>query len=124
MLKILLFLPPKYLFFPFRKYIDVQGLAEDIASGKIRSFYFIRDQVARILQIKQKQFDKSGELNQARGVYLDKLTTNSALSHLNIINDYGDITDALALKHLKDKTGNEIIRQKCEELLMTTYSGV
>jgi organic radical activating enzyme len=120
--KLLHFQPVKYFFYPFRKYLDLRKLTIDISAGKIRDFYFLRDAVAELMQIKEKQFDRSADLALARAVYLDKFAENKALRCLDVIGHYGDFTDTFALRYLLSRTNDEKIKQKVEELLATIYS--
>jgi hypothetical protein len=114
--------PIKYFFYPFRKYLNIQKLAQDVAESKIKNRYFLRDAVAGLMQVQEKQFDKTRELNQARMVYLNKFDTEQALACLQVISLYGDFTDRFSLKYLENITENIQVKQMIRQLLSTVYS--
>jgi MoaA/NifB/PqqE/SkfB family radical SAM enzyme len=119
MLKFMSFIPVRYFFYPFRKYLNLEQVGVIFPSKIIGR---PRDAVARLMQITEKQFDKSVKLEQARRVYYETLDTAKSLDCLDIIDRYGDFLDVFALRYLlRQGCVDIVIKQKISELLGTTY---
>jgi pyruvate-formate lyase-activating enzyme len=122
LLKLLQFQAFKYFIYPFRKYLDIYRLFVQVDSSQIRIQGTIRDLIARILLIEEKEFDKSPLLNKAREIYygdLDK--TEEIINSLNIIDKYGDLSDVFCLKHMLNYITDRKIEKRVIQLLSTTY---
>jgi hypothetical protein len=122
LLKLMHFQPAKYFFYPFRKYVDILENVNSIASGYLKNTAIIRDQMAGLLQIVGKQFDKSAELAQARQIYARQPDRQTAQESLSVIEMYGDLSDNFYLKKLLRQTTNTVLQQDIQALLNTTYS--
>jgi MoaA/NifB/PqqE/SkfB family radical SAM enzyme len=122
LLKLLHFQPLKFFFYPFRKYVDIQKTVAEIADGKTENFFFIRNFSSELLQIKKAQFDKSKELQEARGIYFQSLPPVQTLKYLEVIERYGDLSDVFYLRDLLAKTEDAAIRDKLQSLLAAAYS--
>ncbi|MDR1113788.1 MAG: radical SAM protein [Candidatus Margulisbacteria bacterium] len=120
--KLLQLHPAKYFFYPFRKYVDVLEITNSIASGQLKNTMIIRDRIAGLMQITEKQFDKSAELSQARQIYVEQPDLQTARKNLHSIDLYGDLADRFYLKNLLRQTTDAVLRQDIQALLDTTYS--
>ncbi|MDR1997805.1 MAG: radical SAM protein [Candidatus Margulisbacteria bacterium] len=122
LLKLLHFQPKKYFFYPFRKYLDLQKLSAEIAGGKIKNTFFLRDYIVKLLQTTAKQFDKSADLKKARQIYSRACRADKALAALAVIEAYGDLSDVFQLRELRGRTADTSVKQKISALLEQTYS--
>ncbi|MDR2428441.1 MAG: radical SAM protein [Candidatus Margulisbacteria bacterium] len=120
LLKLLHFQPLKFFFYPFRKYVDIQKITQELSAGKIRNFFFLRNLASDLLQKRQKQFDFSQKLQLARRIYTGQCEIDPAA--LKTIECYGDLSDLFPLHELKRKITNTRLKQKIQNLLMTTYA--
>jgi hypothetical protein len=124
LLKLYHFYPRKYFFYPFRKYLDLQKLFPDLdlpGADQIYNPVFLRSEAAELLQIKQKQFDRTTELCAARQIYKGD-NTIPMTNCLDIIERYGDLSDVFALRMLLNRINDRKIKRKIQETLATTYS--
>jgi organic radical activating enzyme len=122
LLKLLHFQPLKFFFYPFRKYLNIQDFCAELSAGKIKNMFYVRDKAAEILQIKQKQFDKSGELTKARQIYTGRFKASRVCASLKTIELYGDLSDVFNLKKLQKHIANPRLQKYIQHLLNTLYS--
>jgi MoaA/NifB/PqqE/SkfB family radical SAM enzyme len=123
LLKLFRFLPLKFFFFPFRKYVDIRAFTQDLAAGLITNYFYSIEYVLEMLQLRKKQFDKSAELKAARAVYMEKMNQAQALACLQTIADYGDLSDIDHLEHLGKCSPDSSVRERAQKLLDTLFSG-
>jgi organic radical activating enzyme len=112
-LKLIHFYPPKYFFYPFRKYLN----EAEFTGGESD-----RGRMLRFLRVKEKQLDRSAELEQARKLYAGQLDEIAALEALDMIENYGDLSDVFYLKELLQKNLDRDIKQKIQIVLNEVYS--
>lgn len=122
LLKLMHFQPAKYFFYPFRKYVDILETVNSIASGYLKNTAIIRDRIAGLMQITEKQFDKSAELARARQIYICQPDTQTARENLRAIELYGDLADLFYLKKLLRQTTDTVLQQDIQRLLSATYA--
>jgi hypothetical protein len=120
-LKLFCIWPKKFFFYPFRKYLDLQNFCLDLSCGKIKNAYYLRDKAVKILRMKEKQFDFSAELKEARQVYSNTHKLPIA-DCLDIIERYGDLSDVFYLRELSNKTTDIAVLQKILMMFKNTYS--
>ncbi|MDR2410854.1 MAG: radical SAM protein [Bacteroidales bacterium] len=118
-LKLLYFYPRKYFVYPFRKYLDFRRWREWNYRNVPGVF---NDLVARLMQVKDAQFNKLTDLQYARRVYIAEYSVSQSLESLNTIEQYGDILDVWCLEKMLLKTKNEKIYNKVQELLANTFA--
>jgi hypothetical protein len=75
-----------------------------------------------MLQLRKKQFDKAAELHAARAVYIKKMSAKQALNYLQIVANYGDISDVEPLECLSKVSPYSSVRNLASELLNTLFS--
>jgi organic radical activating enzyme len=121
LLKLLFFQPVKYFLYPFRKYLELQDLVASVQKGKVKNQWFLKNIVASLLQTREKEFDFSCELQEARRIYSTVLPMDFVLLALDTIECYGDFSDIAALCHLLVITTENLVREKIQNLLAGTY---